>query len=143
MLRLSELVGAAFRWLSRQRSRHQPYLRRQKTYTHTQWWPISCEMNIPALGICCKLIIGDGLYGYVCQLSIHNSEAGASCLPHCFGIHNVMVDGKVANIAIYNPSPMINLQHLPIPNEVRYINFPRNRSPLGMGICFLQMNTSS
>ena len=51
------------------------------------------------MGISCKLIIGDGLYGYVCRLSIHHYGGGlrpppqqwGGCLrrpPHCCGLHN-------------------------------------------------------
>ena len=57
------------------------------------------------VGICCKWIVGDRLYGHVCRLSIHHYGARAS-RARPIVVESIMVDGKAANIAIQ-----------PIPND--------------------------
>ena len=65
------------------------------------------------VGLCSKLMIGSGLYGYVCNLSIHHYGGGLRRLHNpgagAFGarptiVESIMVDGKIANIAI-QPTP--------------------------------------
>ena len=61
------------------------------------------------MGMSCKLIIGDRLYGCVCRLSIHIMEAAFGRL-HDNGagapgarpivVESIKVDGKAANVAI-------------------------------------------
>ena len=91
---------------------HDLYAQNSKKSVFEQKKEVGLQPEL-GVGICCKWIVGDRLYGYVCRFSIHHygfhnngvrAGARARLLWRRPKAASTRVDGKAANIAI---------QHIP------------------------------
>ena len=77
------------------------------------------------VGVCCKWIVGDRLYAYVCRLSIHHYGGGLRPPPqqwggrirrppHCCGLHNGWWKGGKHSHTTYPPRFTYNISYINI-----------------------------